>query len=93
MQTVAQLDYLPHTLGDSLVIELWSHVCVGQIVLDFPLLREALTSVGNFAGYTELAASLTPRIERLRSTMLKSGKPNNGYFVVSGPQVVEVSRG
>lgn len=93
MQTVAQLDYLPYTLGDSLVIELWSHVCVGQIVLDFPLLREALTSVGNFAGYTELAASLTPRIERLRSTMLKSGKPNNGYFVVSGPQVVEVSRG
>ena len=93
MQTVAQLDYLPHTLGDSLVIELWCQECIGRIVLDFPLLREALTSVGNFAGYTELAASLTPRIERLRSTMLKSGKPNNGYFVVSGPQVVEVSRG
>lgn len=93
MQTVAQLDYQPHTLGDSLVIELWCEECIGRIVLDFPLLREALTSVGNFAGYTELAASLTPRIERLRSTMLKSGKPNNGYFVVNGPQVVEVSRG
>ena len=92
LQAAAQLEFRVDTVGDLIEVELWSDVCVGKLVLDFPLLREALASVGNYAGYTELAASLTPRIERFRSAMLKSGKPNNGYFVVNGPSVVEISR-
>jgi hypothetical protein len=78
------------TRGDALTVELkCDGISVGKVPLDFALFREAMACVGNHAGYTDLADSLTPRIERFRSSMLHE-KPIAGYFAVNGPQLIKI---
>ena len=64
---------------------------VGKVSLDFALFREAMACVGNHAGYTELAGSLTPRIERFRSSLLHK-QLGAGFFAVDGPQLIRITQ-
>lgn len=85
-----RIDFLVATRGDALTVELkCDGMSVGKVPLDFALFREAMACVGNHAGYTDLADSLTPRIERFRSSMLHE-KPIAGYFAVNGPQLIKI---
>lgn len=79
------------TRGDSMTLELRTHeLLLSRMPLDFSLMREALACVENFAGHTEKAFSLTPRIERFRSSLLLTGRPKDGYFALTGSQVTEI---
>lgn len=85
-----RIDFVVATRGDALTIELkCDGISVGKVPLDFALFREAMACVGNHAGYTDLAESLTPRIERFRSSMLQKNIMA-GYFAVSGPQLIKI---
>ncbi len=92
LRTREQLDIKVDTYGDSIFIELRSaQEIVGKMALDFALLREALTCVDNHPGHTELAESLTPRIERFRSSMLHN-RASNGYYMVYGQKNSRITR-
>ncbi len=92
LRTRDQLNLKVDTYGDSIFIELHSgQEVVGKMSLDFALLREALTCVDNHSGQTELAESLTPRIERFRSSMLHN-KGSNGYYMVYGRNNSRITR-
>ena len=87
-----RLDFKIETASDGLSIELWADSdMVGKMALDFALLREALACVANNVGYTELGESLTPRIERFRSSMLHN-RPSNGYYSVYGPSITRITQ-
>lgn len=79
------------TRGDSMTLELRTREQVlSRMPLDFSLVREALACVRNYAGHTEKAFSLTPRIERFRSSLLLTGKAKNGYFALTGSEISEI---
>ncbi len=79
------------TRGDSMTLELRTHeLLLSRMPLDFSLMREALACVENYAGHTEKAFSLTPRIERFRSSLLLTGMPKDGYFALTGSQISEI---
>ena len=85
-----RIDFSVATRGDALTVELkCDGVSVGKVPLDFALFREAMACVGNHPGFTDLAASLTPRIERFRSSLLHE-KPRDGFFAVNGPQLIKI---
>lgn len=80
------------TQGDAMTLELHAQdLLLSRMPLDFSLMREALACVQNYAGYTEKALSLTPRIERFRSSLLLNNKPKEGYFALAGSQMSEIS--
>ncbi|QIV86846.1 hypothetical protein D3791_06665 [Glutamicibacter mishrai] len=56
---------------------------VEEIVLDFPLVREALASSKRYPGLTELSSVAAPRIERFRSTRLSSADWSNKQLVIA----------
>lgn len=61
--------------GSDLVLQLTEHgKSVGEVNLDFELIHEALAWLPGYAGITESASSVIPRMERLRATRLT---PNN----------------
>ena len=65
---------------------------IGQLVLDFPLLREALACRGPRAGQTESTAHVEPRIERCRAGCLAAiPSSQRKLVVVSGGIPVELS--
>ena len=79
------------TQGDAMTLELRAQdLLLSRMPLDFSLMREALACVQNYAGYTEKALSLTPRIERFRSSLLLTSKPKDGYFALTGSQISEI---
>lgn len=85
-----RIDFEVSTRGDAINVHLKSEgVSMGRIPLDFALFREAFACVGNHAGYTELAESLTPRIERFRSSMLLD-KQTAVFVSVNGPQLTKI---
>jgi len=85
-----RIDFEVACRGDALTVELkCDGMSVGKVPLDFALFREAMACVGNHGGYTDLADSLTPRIERFRSSMLHE-KPRAGFFAVNGPQLIKI---
>ena len=87
-----RIDFEVDTRGDALIVELKSDgMPVGKVSLDFALFREAMACVGNHAGYTELAGSLTPRIERFRSSLLHK-QLGAGFFAVDGPQLIRITQ-
>jgi hypothetical protein len=81
--------------GSRLVLEctLMGHAeVIGQFVLDFPLIREALACRGHRAGQTESTAHVEPRIERCRASSLSAVPANQRRLVViSGGSPVELS--
>lgn len=65
---------------------------IGQLVLDFPLLREALACRGHRAGQTESTAHVEPRIERCRASSLAAIPAiQRKLVVISGGSPVELS--
>lgn len=57
--------------GGDLVLQLNEHgKQVGEVNLDFELIHEALAWLPGFAGMTESASAVIPRMERLRATRL-----------------------
>lgn len=65
---------------------------IGQLVLDFSLVREALACRGHRAGQTESTAHVEPRIERCRASSLSAVPANQRRLVViSGGSPVELS--
>ena len=79
------------TQGDAMTLELRAQdLLLSRMPLDFSLMREALACVQNYTGYTEKALSLTPRIERFRSSLLLTSKPKDGYFALTGSQISEI---
>lgn len=65
---------------------------IGQLVLDFSLVREALAFRGRRAGQTESTAHVEPRIERCRASSLSAVPANQRRLVViSGGSPVELS--
>lgn len=81
--------------GGRLVLEctLTGHAeVIGQLVLDFSLVREALACRGHRAGQTESTAHVEPRIERCRASSLSAVPANQRRLVViSGGSPVELS--
>ena len=66
---------------------------IGQLVLDFPLLREALACRGHRAGQTESTAHIEPRIERCRAACLAAIPDSQHRLVVaSGGKLVELHK-
>jgi hypothetical protein len=64
---------------------------LGQLVLDFPLLREALACHGGRAGQTESTPYLEPRIERCRASTLEAMPDTSRHLVaISGADEVEL---
>lgn len=67
---------------------------LGQLVLDFAFLREALASKEGVAGYTELTAQVAPRLERCRAASLEAaGEGADRLVVISGSARKEVGNG
>lgn len=67
---------------------------LGQLVLDFAFLREALAAREGVAGYTELTAQVAPRIERCRASSLEAaGEGAERLVVISGAVRKEVGHG
>lgn len=65
---------------------------IGQLVLDFSLVREALACRGSRPGQTESTAHVEPRIERCRASSLSAVPDNQRRLVViSGGSTVELS--
>ena len=65
---------------------------IGQLVLDFPLVREALACRGHRAGQTESSAHVEPRIERCRASSLAKVPDNQRTLaVISGGSLMELS--
>lgn len=59
------------TRGDQIFLVLEEHSNpVSTVLLDFPLLREAMACIPKFTGVTELSAFTAPRIERIRASNL-----------------------
>lgn len=56
---------------------------VDEIVLDFPLVREALASSKKYPGLTEVSSVSAPRVERFRSTRLSSGDWSKKQLVIA----------
>jgi hypothetical protein len=57
--------------GDELIMEVEEQSkVIAHILLDFPLMREALSCIEGFVGVTELSPSTAPRLERLRASRL-----------------------
>ncbi len=66
---------------------------IGQLVLDFPLLREALACRGHRSGQTESTAHIEPRIERCRAACLAAiPAPQHQLVVASGGKLLELHR-
>lgn len=66
---------------------------IGQLALDFSLLREALASRGNVAGQTESTSYVEPRIERCRASSLEVVPVEERSLVlVSGGRLEELSQ-
>lgn len=64
---------------------------IGQLLLDFPLLREALACTGTRAGRTEATAHVEPRVERCRASSLsRVSAAQVGLVVVSGGSIMEL---
>nr|WP_157497757.1 hypothetical protein [Leifsonia sp. Leaf325] len=59
---------------------------VSSIALDFPLVREAASCVGNTMGITDVSDDVSPRLERFRSMRLLPEQVRSGtdYAVLSG---------
>lgn len=67
---------------------------LGQLVLDFALLREALAAKEGIAGHTELTTQVAPRLERCRASSLEAaGDDAQMLVVISGPTRKEVGNG
>lgn len=67
---------------------------LGQVALDFSLLREALAAKEGIAGYTELTAQVAPRLERCRASALEAvGEGASRLVIISGPTTKEVGNG
>ena len=67
---------------------------LGQLVLDFAFLREALAAKEGVAGYTELTAQVAPRLERCRVSSLEAaGEGADRLVVISGSVRKEVGNG
>lgn len=65
---------------------------IGQLVLDFPLIREALACRGRQAGQTESTVRVEPRIERCRASSLGAVPANQRRLVViSGGRPMELT--
>ena len=65
---------------------------IGQLVLDFPLIREALACRGHRAGQTESTAHVEPRVERCRASSLSAVPADQRrLIVISGGSPVELS--
>lgn len=56
---------------------------VGKMVLDFPLVREALACMDDRAGVTDLVDMTAPRLERIRSSRLKSRRLVGGEIRIA----------
>lgn len=56
---------------------------IGTIVLDFPLVREALSSSKRYPGLTELSRISAPRIERFRATRLATSSWDTRQLVIA----------
>jgi hypothetical protein len=66
---------------------------IGQLALDFPLLREALACRGNSAGQTESTTYVEPRIERCRASSLEAIPASERSLVaISGGRLEELSQ-
>lgn len=81
--------------GNKLLLECTlagSAIVVGQLVLDFPLLREALACRDGRAGQTEATAFVEPRIERCRAATLQAMPGTFRRLVaLSGGEQVELN--
>lgn len=81
--------------GSRLVLEctLTGHAeVIGQLVLDFSLVREALACRGRRAGQTESTAHVEPRIERCRASSLSAVPAiQRRLVVISGGSPVELN--
>lgn len=65
---------------------------IGQLVLDFPLVREALACRGHKSGQTESSAHVEPRIERCRASSLAKVPDNQrALAVMSSGSLVELN--
>lgn len=76
----------PVRRGDSVTLEMFeTGVAVGEIELDFALLRSAMACTESRVGITERAALVGPRVERFRARRLTSLLVKNSALRVIGP--------
>lgn len=76
----------PARRGDSVILEMFeAGVAVGEIELDFALLRSAMACAEGRVGITERAALVGPRVERFRARRLTSRLVKNSALRVIGP--------
>jgi hypothetical protein len=64
---------------------------IGEVELDFALMREVVACRSDRPGITEMTASAAPRLERIRSLRLRSPLLGSAtqLVVVDGDDVVE----
>lgn len=84
--------------GDSLFLHLEDHnLEVSKILLDFALVREALSCVEGYPGVTELSKNVAPRLERVRAANLVPkmlSQTNEFRIVIDGEEkTFSVERG
>ncbi|MFE6965503.1 hypothetical protein ACFVAJ_10330 [Agromyces sp. NPDC057679] len=68
---------------------------VSSIALDFPLVREAMSCIGNTVGITDVSDDVSPRLERFRSKRLVPSQVQSGqdYVVLSGARLATLQVG
>lgn len=66
-----------------------------RILLDFALVRQAMSSTANWIGVTELSDDTSPRLERFRSASLVAGRlgASPAYVIASGAKQYAVGIG
>ena len=82
---VTDIDLETQTDGDSIFLLIKEHgKVIAKVLLDFPLLREALACIPGYQGLTERSYLTAPRLERIRSSNLVPGaQRRNGQFRVA----------
>jgi hypothetical protein len=86
------------TDGDRIFLVLEEHNSqVSTILLDFSLLREAMSCISKFPGVTELSAFTAPRLERFRAANLVPGRQSrsNQYRIALevGEKAIRIKEG
>lgn len=77
------IDLLSRTQGELILLKLLEGtVEIGQINLDFALVREAMSVGSNYAGVTEQTDRTAPRLERLRAARLIPSKLDDKNYVI-----------
>lgn len=74
-------------LGEAIFLILKENgIVVDEILIDFQLLREAITCIKGYSGTTEYSLFTAPRLERMRSSRLRPGllANANNLFIVEG---------